>query len=530
MATAVKRGGVKKKAKRAGASAGARGVTGAAAYDALMKELRSIATLESVGALVGWDQETYMPANGAGLRAEQRQMLSGMCHERRTSRAVGDLIRACENDAGVMKDAKKSANLRELRHDYDRATKLPTALVEEMSRCASLGMDAWKAARKESDFKKFLPWLEKTVKLNREKAKCYGVPKGGEHYDALLDEFEPGMTAKRTEAIFGPLRAELVPLIDKAEGSSRKPDEDAAHVELPIEKQKEFASKVAAKFGFDFSAGRMDETAHPFCENIGPGDTRLTNRYRPDGWCDALSSATHEGGHGMYEQGLPKEKLFGQPLSSATSLGIHESQSRLWENLVGRSQPFWKWAIHVAREVFGDALPKFTAEQVYKAANVVKPNFIRVESDELTYNLHIMLRFDLERAMLRGDLSCKDLPGVWNERVKRDLNLKVPNDAKGCLQDIHWSMGAIGYFPTYTFGNLYAAQFWEAIHKSIPDRDERMAKGDFAPILEWLREKIHRHGRMYSAGELCERATGRALTHDALMRHLSLKVRNVYGV
>lgn len=517
-----------KKSTSARASSRGTGARGDA-YARLTAELREIATLSSVGSLIGWDQETYMPAGGAALRADQRQMLSGLIHERRTSTTLGDLIRACEESPALIRDAKKRANIREARRDYDRATKLPRALVEEMARCASLGMDAWKHAKKQSNFKTFLPWLEKTVSLNREKAKCYGVPRGGEHYDALIDEFEPGMTAARTEAIFDPFRAELVPLIDRAAGSPHKPDDDAARVVLPVDKQKEFASRVAAKFGFDFSAGRMDETAHPFCEGIGPGDTRLTNRYRPDGWCDALSTATHEGGHGMYEQGLTKDKHFGQPLAEAVSLGIHESQSRLWENFVGRSLPFWKWAIHVAREVFGRDLPKFSAEDVFRAANIVRPNLIRVESDELTYNLHIMLRFDLERAMLRGDLSCKDLPGAWNERLKRDLRLKVPNDAKGCLQDIHWSMGAIGYFPTYTFGNLYAAQFWEAIHRAVPDRDARLAQGDFAPILAWLRDKIHRHGRLFSAEELCLGATGRTLSHDPLMRHLSLKVRLVYG-
>ncbi|HVZ94309.1 MAG TPA: carboxypeptidase M32 [Phycisphaerales bacterium] len=517
----------KRTSKRTGISAG--GTGGAGAYDALMKELREVATLGSVASLIGWDQETYMPAAGAGLRAGQREMLSGMIHERRTSKKIGDLIRACESSAAVRRDAKKSANIREARRDYDRATKLPRSLVEEMARTSALGMDAWKDAKQESNFKKFLPWLQKTVELNREKAKCYGVPKGGEHYDALLDEFEPGMTAKKTEMIFGPLRAELVPLIERAASAKKKPDERPARVVLPIEQQKEFATKVAAQFGFDFNAGRMDVSSHPFCDGVGPGDTRMTNRYRPDGWCDALSSATHEGGHGMYEQGLPKEKMFGQPLAEAVSLGIHESQSRLWENLVGRSQPFWQWGIKLAREVFGAPVRKLSADDVYRAANVVRPNFIRVESDELTYNLHIMLRFDLERAMLRGDLSCRDLPGVWNARIKSDLGLKVPDDRRGCLQDIHWSMGALGYFPTYTFGNLFAAQFWEAIGRDIKNRDARMAKGDYAPILQWLREKIHRHGRMYSANELCERATGKPLTHAALIRHLTAKVENVYG-
>jgi carboxypeptidase Taq len=516
--------------KKTARSASAR--TGAARtnpLDALAAELRDVATLGGVSALIGWDQETVMPAKGAALRAAQREMISALVHERRTSRKMGDLIAAAEDAAARKASPATRAALREIRRDYDKATRLPASLVAEMARCFSLGMEAWKDARQHSNFAAFLPWLTKTIDLSREKAICLGVPKGGELYDALLDDYEPTMTAARTRAIFGPLRERLVPLIDAVARVKKKPTDAPARTKFAIDQQKQFVAHICAAIGFDFDAGRIDESAHPFCESVGPGDTRMTNRYRPDGWTDALSTAMHESGHGMYEQGLPKDKLFGSPLAEAVSLGIHESQSRLWENLVGRSRHFWTWAAPVARKVFGTSL-KASPDELYKAVNLVRPGFIRVESDELTYNLHIMLRFDLERAMIAGDLRPRDLPGAWNDRIKSDLGLTVPDDRRGCLQDVHWSAGLVGYFPTYTFGNLYASQFWEAMAADLPRRDAMLARGEFAPILEWLRTNIHAHGRRYPAEELCRNVTGKPLSHDALLRHLATKVQNVYGV
>ncbi|MFM9957272.1 MAG: carboxypeptidase M32 [Phycisphaerales bacterium] len=500
-------------------------------YTSLMVRLRENAVIESANRVLSYDQETVMPDRGAELRSQQLEAMSALVHSRKTSKELGELLAACEGDGSLKADPIASSNLRELRRDYDLATKLPTELVAEMAKCSSLGMHAWKEARQKSDFALFLPWMKKTVELYRRKAECYGggrAPAGGELYDLLLDEYEPGMTAAKTRAIFGPLRDRLVPLIDRVL-RSKGPDESTAKLEFPIEKQAAFCTMVATKIGFDYSAGRMDVSTHPFCDGIGPGDTRMTNRYRPDGWADSLSTAMHESGHALYEQGLPKADCFGQPVAEAISLGIHESQSRLWENLVGRSLPFWKWASKEAAGLLGPAMSGASPEAIYKAVNVVRPNFIRVESDELTYNLHIMLRFDLERAMIAGELDPVDLPGEWNKRIKSDLGLTVPDDRRGCLQDVHWSMGLVGYFPTYTFGNLYSAQFWEAIKRDIPDRDEQMARGEFTPILNWLRTNIHAHGRRYRAGELCEKITGKPLSHDPLMRHLEAKVAAVYG-
>lgn len=500
-------------------------------YDSLKVLLRENAVLESASRVLAYDQETVMPEQGSGLRAQQLEAMSALVHERKTSKWLGDLLSACEADGATVADPVAKANLAELRRDYDRATKLPTDLVSEIAKTSSLGMHAWKDARAKSDFSLFLPWITKTLELYRRKAECYvggKVPAGGELYDALLDEYEPGMTAARTRAIFGPFRERLVPLIDRV-ARSKAPDESLARLEFPVEKQVAFCTMVAKAIGFDYEAGRMDVSTHPFCDGIGPGDTRMTNRYRADGWADSLSTAMHEGGHALYEQGLPKADCFGQPLAEAISLGIHESQSRLWENLVGRSRSFWTWGAGQVASMLGGGLAGASPDAIYKAVNIVRPNLIRVESDELTYNLHIMLRFDLERAMLAGDLNPKDLPGEWNKRVKADLGLTVPDDRRGCLQDVHWSMGLIGYFPTYTFGNLYSAQFWEAVQRDIPDRDAKMSRGEFAPILSWLRTNIHVHGRRYGAEELCQKVTGKALSHDPLLRHLEAKVNAVYA-
>lgn len=500
-------------------------------YAAMLGQLREIAILEAVQRTMSWDQETMMPDKGAALRADQLKTLAGMIHDRRTNAFFGDLLAASESNGVARSDGAIGANIREIRRDYDQATRLPKALVEEMAEVASLAMEAWKEARKNSDFKAFLPWLERVVQLNQRKAQCLGIPKGGaELYDALLDQYEPGMTAARTEQIFGPLRERLVPLIRKVAGVRTPPSDRPAKAITPIELQKKFVAAICERIGFDFKAGRIDESTHPFCEGIGPGDTRMTNRYRPDGWADALSTAMHESGHALYEQGLPKDSHFGQPLADAISLGIHESQSRMWENQIGRSQAFWKWALPEANRIFGATLMGFGPHDVYAAVNLVRPNLIRVESDELTYNLHIMLRFDLERAMIAGRLAPRDLPSTWNDRVRRDLGLHVPDDRRGCLQDVHWSMGAMGYFPTYTFGNLYSAQLWEAMGRDLRDRDERIGKGDFAPVLQWLRANVHIHGRRYSAEDLCRKITGKPLSHDALMRHLEQKVTAVYGV
>ena len=471
-----------------------------------------------------------MPARGAAIRAEQLALLSSMVHQRRTDPRIGAWLDECEADEDLLRDEAVAANLREIRRDYERATRLPDSLVREMAQTFSLSMEAWKGAREKSDFPTFAPWLNKVVELNRAKAECLGAGSSSEMYDVLLEEYEPGARSAEIQVVFDALRARLTPLIAAIADAPTRPDPSPHHLRVPVAQQEAFNRLVAERLGYDLSAGRLDISTHPFCQNVGPGDTRITTRYREDHFMDSLSSTMHEAGHALYEQGLPKARHLGQPLAEAASYAIHESQSRLWENLVGRSRPFWEWALPEARTIFGSAAEGLNVDAVYGAVNIVEPGLIRVDSDEATYNLHIMLRFDLERALLAGDLTVADLPGAWNDRIRTDLGLEVPDDRRGVLQDVHWSMGAIGYFPTYTLGNLYAAQFWETIASDLPDLDAQVRAGEFEPLLNWLRENIHVHGMRYRATTLCERVTGRPLSHEPLLRYLQGKLTPLYAL
>jgi carboxypeptidase Taq len=499
-------------------------------YPQLLAQLREIATLSSAASVLAWDQETLMPPAGSEQRAREVALLTSLAHARLADARIGELIEAAAADPELREDPDAAANLRELRRDHERATRLPGALVREFAEVSSLAKDAWRDARERDDFQAFAPWLERIVELSRRRAEHLGVPEGGEVYDALLDEYEPGMRAARVDEIFGELRPELSRLVAAIADAPRKPDPARAELPVPRELQLEFNRTVAARMGFDFGAGRLDTSTHPFCSGNGPGDTRLTTRFRDTGFLDALSSTMHEVGHGLYEQGLPKRERLGEPLAAAASHGIHESQSRLWENMVGRSREFWEWALPEAKAAFSGALGGLTLDEVHGAANHVAPGLIRVESDEVTYNLHIMLRFDLERAILSGELPVAEIPGAWNERMRSDLGLEVPDDRRGCLQDIHWAMGGIGYFPTYTLGNLYAAQLWASIGEQLPGLDEEVRKGEFGSLLSWLRREVHQHGRRYAAEDLCMRATGAPLQARPLLDYLQAKLGPLYGV
>ena len=499
-------------------------------HTALLDHLREAATLSSVASLLGWDQETYMPAGGADARAMQSSLLAGLAHERATDPKLGELLARCEADADLTGEPETAAELREIRRDYDLATKLPGDLVRELAETGSKAQHVWKGAREANDFKRFEPWLAKMIDLARRKAACYGTPAGGEAYDALLNEYEPGARAKDTEAVFTPLRQRLSAFIKDIAANGTPPDVSPLKAKVSPAAQHAFGLEVLGAMGFDLTAGRLDTTAHPFCSGLAAGDTRLTTRYRDQHFTDALYSTMHEGGHGLYEQGLPKAEKWGSPLAHSVSLGIHESQSRMWENFVGRSAEFWHWAKPIADKHFGTALVGVSPETMHKAVNTATPSFIRVESDEATYNLHVMLRFELERALLSGKLEAAEVPLAWNARVKDALGLDVPDDARGCLQDVHWSFGLIGYFPTYTLGNLYAAQMWEAVNAEITDLSAQMRRGQFGELLAWLRDKVHRHGRRYTAAELCQRITGKPLEADPLLRHLERRVKPAYGL
>lgn len=500
------------------------------AYAELVKRSKELALLNSCAGVLGWDQQTYMPKAGAAFRGDQLALLASLAHAQATDPKVGELLAAVEGTPHVADpEFVEAANVREWRHGYDRATKLPARLVEELARVTAQAQEAWQDARAKNHFPTFQPWLEKVLALKREEADAVGWK--AHRYDALIDEYEPGTTAADVTKLFAELAKELVPLIQQIADSAKKPRADVLKRDFPIDRQKLFAEGAAAAIGFDFTAGRMDTTTHPFCSGFGPGDCRITTRYNPRAFNEAFFGLLHETGHGMYEQGLPTDH-YGTPCGTFCSLGIHESQSRLWENQVGRGRPFWDHFFPRLKQAFPGVLTDVPEDDFFFAVNEVKPSFIRVESDEATYNLHVALRFELELALLSDDLAVADLPGAWNERFEKLLGLTPSTDAEGCLQDIHWAFGGIGYFPTYTLGNLFAAQFMESASKDLGEGElaARFRAGDFAPLKGWLSERIYRNGRRYRAADLCRRATGAEPSAAPFVRYLKGKFGSLYGV
>jgi carboxypeptidase Taq len=498
------------------------------AYADLIRRVKDAGVLASCAAVLDWDEQTYMPRQGSAFRAEQMALLARLTHEMQTDPEVGRLLAEIEGSELVRDpDSIPAANVREIRRNYDRSVKLPKELVEELARVTTRAKMAWVEARKASNFAAFCPWLERIVKLKREQAAAIGYAEAP--YDALLDEYEPGATTADITRTFAALRQELVPLAAAVVGSGKTPPRDILEREYPVDRQEIFGQAAAAAIGFDFQAGRLDRTAHPFCSGLGPGDCRLTTRYNSRHFNESFFGVLHEAGHGIYEQGLDPEQ-HGTPAGSAASLGIHESQSRLWENQVGRGLPFWEHFFPRARQVFFDALRDVRLDDFFFAVNDVRPSFIRVEADEATYNMHIILRFELEQALIAGDLAPTDVPGAWNEKFYQSFQLRVPDDARGCLQDIHWSMGGIGYFPTYTLGNLYAAQFMEQARAELGDLDADFRRGEFGRLKTWLNDKVHRPGQRYRAAELCRRVTGKPLGHRPLLTYLRGKYAPLYGL
>jgi carboxypeptidase Taq len=497
-------------------------------YDELIRRFKEANLVGSCTSLLDWDEQTYMPRQGTAYRAEQMALLARLRHEMFTAPRIGELLAAVEASSLIKPgDGISAVNVREIRRSYDRAVKLPRELVEELARVTTRAKQAWQDARKAKDFAAFQPWLEKVVHLKRQEAAAIGyaaVP-----YDALLDEYEPGSTTAEITRTFAAVREELVPLVGAIAASGKRPPHDVLEREYPVDRQEVFGQAAAAAIGFDFDAGRLDKTAHPFCSSMGPGDCRLTTRYNPRHFNESFFGILHEAGHGIYEQGLDPQHS-GTPMGSPISLGIHESQSRLWENQVGRSRPFWEHFFPRARQVFLDSLRDVALDDFVFAINDVRPSFIRVEADEATYNMHIILRFELEQVLVSGDLPPADVPAAWNEKFQKSFQLTPPDAAQGCLQDIHWSMGGIGYFPTYTLGNLYAAQFMEQARADLGDLDADFRRGEFGRLKGWLNDKVHRPGQRYRAGELCRRVTGKPLSHQPLLTYLRNKYGPLYGI
>lgn len=479
------------------------------ALDRLRALAREKALVSSAAATIGWDQETYLPDSGHAWRADQLAWLSERAHELGTSPAWGDALAAAEASA------TQPGLLAVMRRDYDRATRLPGELVAREAQTSSLAKQAWADARKRSDFSGFAPHLADLLDIAREKADRWGY--AAEPYDALIDAYERGATAAGIAALFDDLQPRLRQLAARAVQHSQKHVKSLPPGPYPIAAQQALNAEVAASFGFDFEAGRIDTTAHPFCTTLGPRDIRLTTRYDENDFTSSLFGVMHEAGHGLYEQGLPGAE-FGLPSGEAASLGIHESQSRLWENHIGRSGYFWSKWLPVAARYFPQLAP-LTLDDFLAAIHRAEYSFIRVEADEATYDLHILLRFGLERRLISGELAVKDVPAAWNESYRDLFGSTPPDDAHGCLQDIHWSMGGLGYFPTYTLGNLNAAQLFAAA-TAEPAIAHAVENADYRPLLDWLRHHVHARGAVPTPAEIIRDATGKPPSSEDYLAHL----------
>ncbi|MBL8827409.1 MAG: carboxypeptidase M32 [Planctomycetaceae bacterium] len=490
--------------------------------------VRQTILLSAIEQALGWDERCMMPQQGGEYRAEQMTLLAGMIHERNTAPQLGEwYAELAASPLASDPHSDTGATIRELKRNYDKQVKLPKSLVEELARATVRGQQIWQEARAKNDFKSFQPVLTEIFRLKQQQAAAIGYEKDA--YDALLDDYEPAAKTAEVTKVLAGLRDELVPLVAQIRDCGRAPDVSIVERRFPVDAQERFGKAAAAAIGFDFQRGRLDVTAHPFCTTLGPHDHRITTRYDEQFFNSAFFGILHEAGHGLYELGLNTAE-YGFPLGAAISLGIHESQSRLWENFVGRSRAFWQHFYPAAQREFPEALAKTKLDDFHFAINDVRPSLIRVEADEATYNLHILIRFELEQAVISGQLKVADLPGAWNEKYEQALGVRPPSDADGVLQDIHWSAGLIGYFPTYSLGNLYAGQFFAQADRDLGGLDAQIARGEFTPLREWLIDRIHRHGQRYTATELVQRVTGRPLSHAPLMKHLRDKFGALYGL
>lgn len=492
---------------------------------------KSAALLEGVQMVLDWDKETYMPKEAIEQRSEQLEMIASLIHRQRTSKAFTKALSALiDIETGEMKNDRLSqeqmAALREWRRDYLHSVKLPNAFVKQYAKTISNSSHVWQMAKEHNDFKSFAPHLEKVVKLSRKKADLLGFT---EHpYDALLDLYEPGMKTSFLTPLFSKLKIALTELIRNI--AIKPPIEDHflfGHCSKA--KQMEFSHQLLRCMGFHFSRARLDISAHPFCTGISPKETRMTTRIHPDNVMLNIGAVLHEGGHGLYNSNLPIEH-YGTPLGQQVSLGIDESQSRWWETLIGQCAPFWKHFFPLLQQEFPEQFLGVGFDAFYHAINSVKPGFIRIDADEVTYNLHIIVRFEIEKGLIEGSIRVKDVPDIWNEKMREYLGICPEFDGQGCLQDIHWSLGYIGYFPTYTLGNLYAVQFFKTFEKQHPDWQEKVAQGSLEFIGQWLKENIHSKGRQFLPSDLCQQVTGSRLSVDPYITYLTQKYSSLYSL
>jgi carboxypeptidase Taq len=493
----------------------------------LKSYLAEIADLKAAIAVLGWDQLVNMPGGAAEDRGEQIATLEHITHIKETSDEVGKLLQELTVDANQMDPESDHACLiRVAKRDYDKQTKVPVEYVTEMARVSTVAQSVWEKAKAHSDFDLFCPHLEKLVQLRRQYAEFF---KPWDHvYDPLLDDFEPGMKTAEVQEIFNKLRPKQVELI-KAISNTKSIDRTFLFLNYPEKNQLAFGEKVISKFGYDWNHGRQDKSAHPFTTSFGLNDVRITTRFNPNYLPTSMFGSMHECGHALYELGINKD-FNRTPLADGASMAVHESQSRMWENLIGRSKPFWNHFFPILQEVFPTQLGNVNANMFYKAVNAVEPSFIRVEADEATYNLHIMLRLELEIALMEGSLSAKNAPAAWNAKFKDYLGIVPPDDAKGILQDVHWSSGGFGYFPTYALGNLVSAQLWERMNSDIKNLEDQVEKAEFSEILTWLRKNLHVYGAKFEPQELVKKVTGSKITPEPYIRYLDTKFKAIYNL
>jgi len=489
--------------------------------------LAEIDDLSRAQAVLGWDQQTYMPPGGAEDRGNQLATLARLEHERWVSDEMAQWLDDLQPLASQLDpDSEEACLLRVTRRLQEKHARVPARWVEAFSQATTLGQEAWVKARRNNDFASFRPYLEEIIQLRREYSTFFAP--FTHIYDPQLDDYEPGMKTEEVQAIFARVRPVQVELV-KAIASRPQVEAGFLHQAFPEQAQWDFGVEVITRFGYDWERGRQDKAAHPFTTSFGLGDVRITTRVDPHFFNTMIFGTMHECGHALYDQGIG-QALRRTPLATGASMAVHESQSRMWENLVGRSLPFWKHFYPRLQEIFSAQLGNVSLEAFYRAVNRVEPSLIRVEADEATYNLHIMLRLELEIALMEGSLEVKDLPEAWNSHMQAFLGLTPPDDAHGVLQDIHWSGGLVGYFPTYALGNLVSVQLWEKILGDLPDLEEQIARGQFAELLAWLREKVHRHGAKYEPQALVEKATGSRIDPQPYLRYLREKFGQIYGL
>ncbi|MFH2040399.1 MAG: carboxypeptidase M32 [Chloroflexota bacterium] len=496
-------------------------------FNQLKDKLADISNLSRAMGLLGWDQQTYMPPAAAESRGNQLALLGKLAQEMSISPELGKLIdRLKEFLPDLDPDSDEACIISVSSKDYDKATRVPVEFVVEQAKVTALAQQAWVEARQQSDFSIFLPHLENVVELRKRYASFF--PEVDHPYDALLDDFEPGMKTSEVKVIFNDMRPKQVELIKKI---SNQPQVDNSFLHQPFDEKKQwdFGTEVITKFGYDWNRGRQDKAHHPFTSGFSLDDVRITTRVDPNFFNTMLFGTMHECGHALYGLGIGRNLDY-TGLDGGASLAVHESQSRMWENLVGRSLPFWEFFYPRLQEIFPSQFGNVSLDSFYKGINKVQPSYIRVEADEATYNLHIMLRLELEIAMIEGEVAIKDLPAIWKTRMEEYLGVTPPNDAQGVLQDIHWSFGGLGYFSTYALGNLISVQLWEKINQDLPDLTDQIRQGKFSELLDWLIKNIHQHGRKFEPQALVQKVTGSTINSDPYLKYLNKKYSQIYNI